>query len=412
MHPIAWAVPSSFTPVDSQAGYDDHASAVTVGSSSPPAGVHLFRTGDSNRCRSVYEQVLRVELRANVLDAQKKNKHVSIGRCRMLAINHGVALPPYEALSRVSFVESGVPQDEWSVPTDCKRSERRTLTPTLTTDPSPSPNLSPSPDPDPNPDPNPNPYPSPGSRRAWQRRDRAAAGARPASPPCHPPAKAQSKTCSCSPRVTTGPGGRERGGQAAAAQGARHRHRTRGRSRRRCVRPSPNPGPSPNPNPNPEPNPNPSPILHPDPDPNQVRAAAEAEGLTLVPSSENKSGFKGVTASGFRFRAQLRLGSKSQVHQVLTLSLSLTLTLALTLARTRTRSRAKALIPTLTPTLNPTQTPDPHPGPRDVRHRHRGSAARRTLHGASRLRSGGRHRIGRGDRCRCKGGGGGGSGGA
>ena len=124
MHPIAWAVPSSFTPVDSQAGYDDHASAVTVGSSSPPAGVHLFRTGDSNRCRSVYEQVLRVELRANVLDAQKKNKHVSIGRCRMLAINHGVALPPYEALSQVGFVEAGVPREQWSVPTDCKRFEK------------------------------------------------------------------------------------------------------------------------------------------------------------------------------------------------------------------------------------------------------------------------------------------------
>ena len=116
---------------------------------------HGFKKGDSNRCRSVYEQVLRAKLPAKVLDSQKKNKHVSIGRCRMLAINHGVALPPYEALSRVSFVESGVPQDEWSVPTDCKRLERRTLTPTLTTDPSPSPDLSPSPDPNPNPDPKP-----------------------------------------------------------------------------------------------------------------------------------------------------------------------------------------------------------------------------------------------------------------
>ena len=65
-----------------------------------------FQRGDSNRCRSVYEQVLRVALHATVLDAQKKNKHVSIGRCRMLAINHGVALPPYEALSQVGFVEA------------------------------------------------------------------------------------------------------------------------------------------------------------------------------------------------------------------------------------------------------------------------------------------------------------------
>jgi hypothetical protein len=59
-----------------------------------------------------------------------------------------------------------------------------------------------------------------------------------------------------------------------------------------------------------------------------VRAAAEAEDLTLVPSSENKSGYKGVMAVGVRFRAQLRLGSKSQVLEPEPkprLSLSLTL---------------------------------------------------------------------------------------
>ena len=39
----------------------------------------------------------------------------------MLAINHGVALPTYKALSRVSFVEADVPREQWSVPTDCKR---------------------------------------------------------------------------------------------------------------------------------------------------------------------------------------------------------------------------------------------------------------------------------------------------
>ena len=97
--------PTTAAPIDSQPGCVDLASAAAVASSVPPAG-HCFRTGDSNRCRSVYEQVLRVALHATVLDAQKKNKHVSIGRCRMLAINHGVALPPYEALSRVSFVAS------------------------------------------------------------------------------------------------------------------------------------------------------------------------------------------------------------------------------------------------------------------------------------------------------------------
>ena len=152
--------PTTAAPIDSQPGCVDLASAATVASSVPPAG-HCFRTGDSNRCRSVYEQVLRAALHTTVLDAQKKNKHVSIGRCRMLAISHGVALPPYEALSRVSFVESsthrppptahrppptthhppptthppptahqvsfveaGVPREQWSVPTDCKRFEK------------------------------------------------------------------------------------------------------------------------------------------------------------------------------------------------------------------------------------------------------------------------------------------------
>ena len=80
-----------------------------------------FEKGDSNRCRNVYEQILRNKIPAHILDAQKKNKHVSVGRCRMLAINYRVALPPYELLSRVAFVESGVPREDWCVPTDCKR---------------------------------------------------------------------------------------------------------------------------------------------------------------------------------------------------------------------------------------------------------------------------------------------------
>ena len=80
-----------------------------------------FEKGDSNRCRNVYEQILRAGLPAAILEAQKKNKHVSVGRCRMLAINHRVALPSYEALSKVSFVDARIPRDEWSVPTDCKR---------------------------------------------------------------------------------------------------------------------------------------------------------------------------------------------------------------------------------------------------------------------------------------------------
>ena len=80
-----------------------------------------FEKGDSNRCRNVYEQILRADLPPHILDPQKKNKHVSVGRCRMLAINHCVALPPYENLSRAGFIEADVPREEWCVPTDCKR---------------------------------------------------------------------------------------------------------------------------------------------------------------------------------------------------------------------------------------------------------------------------------------------------
>ena len=85
---------------------------------------HAFEKGDSNRCRHVYELILRAFLPPHVLDAQKKNKHVSVGRCRMLAINHSVALPTYEALSRAGFDTARVLREDWGVPTDCKRFEK------------------------------------------------------------------------------------------------------------------------------------------------------------------------------------------------------------------------------------------------------------------------------------------------
>ena len=45
-----------------------------------------FQLGDSNRCRTVYEQILRARVPKEEFDAQKLNKHVSVGRCRMLAM--------------------------------------------------------------------------------------------------------------------------------------------------------------------------------------------------------------------------------------------------------------------------------------------------------------------------------------
>ena len=43
----------------------------------------------------------------------------------MLAINHRVKLPPYEALSAVGFEVESVPFSEWCVPTDCLRFSKK-----------------------------------------------------------------------------------------------------------------------------------------------------------------------------------------------------------------------------------------------------------------------------------------------
>ena len=68
----------------------------------------VFTKGDSNRCRNAYEKILHDKLPSNVLNVHKKNKHISVGRCRHIAIVHGVALPPYELLSEAGFELEGV----------------------------------------------------------------------------------------------------------------------------------------------------------------------------------------------------------------------------------------------------------------------------------------------------------------
>ena len=84
-----------------------------------------FQRGDSNRCRTVYARILRAELPAVDIDPQKKNcGRVTVGRCRMLAINHRVALPSYTSLRRAGFDRAKVPRHEWSVPIGCKRIKR------------------------------------------------------------------------------------------------------------------------------------------------------------------------------------------------------------------------------------------------------------------------------------------------
>jgi len=130
-----------------------------------------FQKGDSNRCRNAYEKVLHAQLARALLDPHKKNKHISVGRCRMLAVNHAVrraaaldparpplgppatrwprgfvgrcraratladqppdppppppgpqvALPSYEELSAAGFDLDAVPRERWAVPDDCLR---------------------------------------------------------------------------------------------------------------------------------------------------------------------------------------------------------------------------------------------------------------------------------------------------
>jgi len=80
-----------------------------------------FEKGDSNRCRNAYEKILHQELDRSLLEPHKKNKHISVGRCRMLAVNHKIALPSFEDLSAAGFELDAVPRDKWAVPTDCLR---------------------------------------------------------------------------------------------------------------------------------------------------------------------------------------------------------------------------------------------------------------------------------------------------
>ena len=51
----------------------------------------------------------------------RASQHISVGRCRHIAILHSIALPPYELLSQVEFDADRVAEEEWCVPADCKR---------------------------------------------------------------------------------------------------------------------------------------------------------------------------------------------------------------------------------------------------------------------------------------------------
>ena len=80
-----------------------------------------FEKGDSNRCRNCYEKILHDQLSSTVLNPHKKNKHISVGRCRHLAIVHGVALPPYELLQDAGFELSGVRARATALPHSLRR---------------------------------------------------------------------------------------------------------------------------------------------------------------------------------------------------------------------------------------------------------------------------------------------------
>lgn len=81
----------------------------------------VFEKGDSNRTRNAYEKILHEKLTSAVLNPHKKNKHISVGRCRHLAIVHGIALPPYKELQDAGFELGQVDRSLWCIPTDCQR---------------------------------------------------------------------------------------------------------------------------------------------------------------------------------------------------------------------------------------------------------------------------------------------------
>ena len=114
----------SLSPVMAPPSVDLPAASSGASAEDSEQGALGFKTSDSNRFRGVYEGILHKVVPADEWKAQKVNKHVSIGCCRMLAINRAIALPPGEALRRAGFVEARVPRDKWSVPTDCKRTEK------------------------------------------------------------------------------------------------------------------------------------------------------------------------------------------------------------------------------------------------------------------------------------------------
>ena len=82
--------------------------------------------GDSDRCRGIYEEVLQGQLGAAEFRRYRpRAAHLSVGRCRHIAIVHDVELPPFNLLVNAGFNVDAVARYEWVVPDACRRIPRQ-----------------------------------------------------------------------------------------------------------------------------------------------------------------------------------------------------------------------------------------------------------------------------------------------
>lgn len=61
----------------------------------------------SNQVRSVYEHILKNVLPNDYIKRYTVNKHISIGRCRMIAINESIPLPSEELTKKYIIANKG-----------------------------------------------------------------------------------------------------------------------------------------------------------------------------------------------------------------------------------------------------------------------------------------------------------------
>lgn len=95
----------------------------------PPQKFSNDGTGDSNRCRNVWEKIMKAKLGQAqwkaLIDRHGLDKHLPIRLARRYAIEYQVALPEPCDLREVQYMHEDVPEAKWRVPTACKGFERQ-----------------------------------------------------------------------------------------------------------------------------------------------------------------------------------------------------------------------------------------------------------------------------------------------